>query len=81
MVDSAKTGAVSALSRQLQAISGSGWTNVQSPVRQGFEAVEATAHGLAEQLAASKNDVRRLEARLLGMEDMVCVCFIGVVTG
>eukprot|EP00752_Nemacystus_decipiens_P003626 g3342.t2 len=71
MVDCEKMGAVGALSRQLQAISGSGWTNVQTPVRQGFEAVEATAHGLAEQLAASREDVRRLEARLVGMEDML----------
>lgn len=74
MVDAEKTGAfVGALTRQLQAISGSGWTNVQTPVRQGFEAVEATAAGLAEQLAASREDLRRLEARLVGIEDMVRV--------
>lgn len=78
MVDSEKAGAVGSLSRQLQAISGSGWTNVQTPVRQGFEAVEATAHGLAEQLAASREDVRRLEARLVGMEEMVRVLFVVV---
>lgn len=76
MVESEKAGAVGALSRQLQAISGSGWTNVQTPVRQGFEAVEATAQGLAEQLAGSREDVRRLEARLVGMEDMVCIVFL-----
>lgn len=70
-MDAEETGAVGALTRQLQAMSGSGWTNVQTPVRQGFEAVEATAAGLAEQLAASREDVRRLEARLVGMEDMV----------
>lgn len=71
MMDSEKLPAVGALSRQLQALSGSGWTNVQTPVRQGFEAVEATAHGLADQLAASRSELRRLEARLVGMEDMV----------
>lgn len=71
MVDAEKPGAVGALSRRLQAISGGGWTNVQTPVRQGFEAVEATTQGLAEQLAASREDVRRLEARLVGMEEMV----------
>lgn len=73
MVDAENAGAVGALTRQLQAISGSGWTNVQAPVRQGFEAVQATASGLAEQLAVSREDVRRLEARLVGMEDMVRV--------
>ncbi|CAM9506680.1 unnamed protein product [Ectocarpus sp. 4 AP-2014] len=71
MMDSEKLPAVGALSRQLQALSGSGWTNVQTPVRQGFEAVEATAHGLADQLAASRSELRRLEARLVGMEDML----------
>ena len=81
MVDSEKAGAIGALSRQLQAISGSGWTNVQTPVRQGFEAVEATAHGLAEQLAASREDVRRLEARLVGMEDMVGILLLVVAAG
>ncbi|CAM9300985.1 unnamed protein product [Ectocarpus sp. 12 AP-2014] len=70
-MDSEKLPAVGALSRQLQALSGSGWTNVQTPVRQGFEAVEATAHGLADQLAASRSELRRLEARLVGMEDML----------
>ncbi|CAB1116935.1 unnamed protein product [Ectocarpus sp. CCAP 1310/34] len=71
MMASDKLPAVGALSRQLQALSGSGWTNVQTPVRQGFEAVEATAHGLADQLAASRSELRRLEARLVGMEDML----------
>lgn len=80
MVDAERAGAVGALSRQLQAISGIGWTNVQTPVRQGFEAMEATAQQLAEQLAASREDVRRLEARLVGMEDMVRVLF-GLVAG
>ncbi|CAM9900245.1 unnamed protein product, partial [Ectocarpus fasciculatus] len=70
-MDSEKLPAVGALSRQLQALSGSGWTNVQTPVRQGFEAVEATAHGLADQLSASTSELKRLEARLVGMEDML----------
>lgn len=76
-MDSEKLPAVGALSRQLQALSGSGWTNVQAPVRQGFEAVEATAHGLADQLAASTSELKRLEARLVGMEDMVSTCSRG----
>lgn len=61
----------SALSRQLQAISAGGWANIQTPVREGFEAVEITTNGLAEQLSASREDVRRLEERLVGMEEMV----------
>ncbi|CAM9739027.1 unnamed protein product [Ectocarpus sp. 12 AP-2014] len=70
-MDSEKLPTVGALSRQLQALSGSGWTNVQTPVRQGFEAVEATAHGLADQLAVSRSELGRLEARLVGIEDML----------
>lgn len=70
MVDS-QTSSVGALSRRLQAISACGWANIQTPVRESFEAVEATANGLAEQLEASRDDVRRLEARLAGMEEMV----------
>lgn len=61
----------SPLSRQLQAISAGGWANIQTPVREGFEAAEITTNGLAEQLSASREDVRRLEARLVGMEEMV----------
>ena len=71
MADSERMGAAGALTRKLQAISGSGWTNVQTPVREGFEAVEATVAGLAAQLTSSREDVRRLEARLVSMEDTV----------
>lgn len=71
MVDSDKLPAVEALARQLQAVSASGWMNVQTPVRQGLEAVVTTANELAEQLAASRGDTKRLEARLEGMEEMV----------
>lgn len=71
MAGSQATRVDSTLSRQLQAISAGGWANIQTPVREGFEAVEITTNGLAEQLSASREDVRRLEARLVGMEEMV----------
>lgn len=64
---------VGALSRCLQAISESGWANIQTPVRDGFEAVQTTANGLRAELASSREEVKRLEARLAGMEDAVRV--------
>lgn len=70
MVDS-RSSLVDALSRRLQDTSASGWANIQTPVREGFQAVEATTKALADQLAASREDVVRLEARLAGMEELV----------
>ncbi|CAN0012370.1 unnamed protein product [Scytosiphon promiscuus] len=71
MVDSDKSPTIKTLSRQLPALSASGWMNVQAPVRQGLEAVVTTANELAEQLAASRGETKRLEARLEGIEDML----------
>lgn len=73
MVDAQSGPCVSAttLSRRLQAISAGGWANIQAPVREGFEAVQVTTGDLAEQLAASRSDFRRLEERLAGMEETV----------
>lgn len=45
--------------------------NVQTPVRQCLEAVVTTANELLAQLAASRGETKRLEARLEGMEEMV----------
>lgn len=62
---------VGALSRLLQAISESGWANIQVPVRQGFEAAETTTNGLRAELASSREEVKQLEGRLAGVEDAV----------
>eukprot|EP00904_Undaria_pinnatifida_P008327 jgi/Undpi1/4624/HiC_scaffold_18.g07978.m1 len=68
---SSQASLVGTLSRQLQATSAGGWANIQTPVREGFEAVEITTNVLAEELSASREDVRQLEARLVGMEEML----------
>lgn len=75
---SSQASLVGTLSRQLQATSAGGWANIQTPVREGFEAVEITTNVLAEELSASREDVRQLEARLVGMEEMVSVTVVSI---
>lgn len=59
------------LSRWLQSISANGWANIQRPVRQGFEAMVSTAEALAMESTTSREHLKSLEARIVGMEDMV----------